>query len=247
MAKENKPYQWVLKELEKIEELEYLDFDPYMLELLGLNASLDSKNNLALNSKTNKIKNEIFCVVDIESNNSFKNGGQIIEIGAVKIQNGKEIASFESFIKTDDLPQNISDLTGISLKMLKNAPSLASTLNKFRLFLGNHTFVAHNARFDYEFISNSLHSCGFGILLNQRLCTIDLAKRIIPSERYGLDSLKELLDIKTPHHRALSDARAAGAILNHCIAKLPFYLKSTQELLNFSKTNNVPTQKKTFT
>ena len=50
-----------------------------------------------------------------------------------------------------------------------------------------------------------------------------------------LAALKELLDIQTPHHRALADALSAANILQHCISKLPFYIKSTQDLLNFSK------------
>lgn len=239
LGKQSRPYSWFEREFSLIEELKFIDFDLYNVELLGLGVNLNAKNEISLKSKSTKIKDEIFCVVDIESTGSIKNG-QIIEIGALKIQNGKELARFESFVRADEVPESITELTGITSAMLENAPSLASVLNEFRLFLKDSIFVAHNVKFDYNFISNSLEKCGFGVLLNQHLCTIELSRRLIKSERYSLASLKELLGIETPHHRALADAHSAALILKHCISKLPFYIQSTQELLNFSKSSVKP-------
>lgn len=239
LAKASKPYSWFEREFHLIDELKLIDFDLYNVELLGLGVNLNAKNEIVLKSKSTKIKDEIFCVVDIESTGSIKNG-QIIEIGAIKIQNGKELGRFESFVKANEVPESITELTGITSAMLENAPSLPSVLNEFRLFLKDSIFVAHNVKFDYNFISNSLEKCGFGVLLNQHLCTIELSRRLIKSERYSLASLKELLDIQTTHHRALGDAKAAALILKHCLSKLPFYIQSTQELLNFSKSSVKP-------
>ena len=234
LAKQSMPYECFEQEFSKIEEFEFIDFDLDTVRLLGLNVCLNSKNEICLKSKSTKIKDESFCVVDIESTGSIKNG-QIIEIGALRIQNGKEIAKFESLVRASEVPENISELTGISTAMLENAPHLPSVLNEFRLFLKDSIFVAHNVGFDYGFISASLNKCGFGVLLNQRLCTINLARRLLPSARYSLSTLKELLGIQSTHHRALADARAAAQIMLHCFSKLPFYIKSTQDLLNFSK------------
>jgi len=239
LARVNLPLKSAIYELSRIEDLDILDicenFDLNMLELLGLRASLNSQNELVLKSKSTPFKKDSFCVVDIETNGSFKNGGQIIEIGAVRVQGGKEVAHFHSLISAPSVPAHISELTGIDASMLEGAPSLASVLNEFRLFLRDDIFVAHNVSFDYSFISSSLQQCGFGVLLNQKLCTIDLSRRLIESERYSLDVLKSLLGIENEHHRALSDAQSALFILKHCISKLPFYIKTTQELLNFSK------------
>lgn len=236
LGKQSRPYAWLEREFSLIDELKFIDFDLYNVELLGLGVNLNAKNEICLKSKSTKIKDEIFCVVDIESTGSIKNG-QIIEIGAIKIQNGKEIGRFESFVKASEVPESISELTGITSAMLENAPSLASVLNEFRLFLRDSIFVAHNVKFDYNFISNSLEKCGFGVLLNQNLCTIELSRRLIQSPKYALSTLKELLGIETPHHRALADAQAAALILKHCLSKLPFYIQSTQELLRFSKSS----------
>lgn len=239
LSKGSKPYAWFEKEFSLIDELKYIDFDLYNIELLGLGVCLNAKNELCLKSKNTKIKDEIFCIVDIESTGSVKNG-QIIEIGAVKIQNGKELGHFESFVKANEVPESISELTGITKAMLKNAPPLAAVLNEFRLFLMDSIFVAHNVKFDYNFISQSLEKCGFGVLLNQHLCTVELSRRLISSKRYSLSALKELLDIKNTHHRALDDAKSATIILKHCLSRLPFYIQSTQDLLNFSKSNVKP-------
>lgn len=236
LAKQSMDYADFEREFSKIDELNFIDFELETLELLGLGVILNAKNELNLRSKSTKIKDETFCVVDIETTGSVRSG-QIIELGAVKMRGGKEIAVFESFAKAANVPESITELTGIDANMLKNAPSLASVLNEFRLFLASHIFVAHNVSFDYNFISNSLQNCGFGVLFNQKLCTINLSRRLIPSPRYSLSALKEILGIATPHHRALSDARAAANILNFCISKLPFYIKTTQDLLNFSKSD----------
>ena len=82
-------------------------------------------------------------------------------------------------------------------------------MEQFKVFLGQSVFVAHNARFDYGFISATLEALGYGELLNRRLCTIDLARRTIASPKYGLGTLKEILGINNAHHRALNDAIAA--------------------------------------
>ncbi|MDN2795693.1 exonuclease domain-containing protein, partial [Campylobacter jejuni] len=77
-----------------------------------------------------------------------------------------------SFVKVKEIPKNITELTRITYEMVENASSLAKVLSDFRLFLKDSIFVAHNVRFDYSFISKALNECGFGILLNRRICTI---------------------------------------------------------------------------
>ena len=61
------------------------------------------------------------------------------------------------------MPENITQLTGISTLDLIGAPSLKSALERFKIFLGEAVFVAHNVNFDYGFISHSLSRVGLGI------------------------------------------------------------------------------------
>lgn len=236
LNKQSKPYEWVVREFSKLEELRNFDLDLETFELLGLGLTLNKDNIFTLNTRTKKIKEEIFCIVDIESTGGI-NSGEILEIGAVKIQNSKELGRFQSFIKVKEIPQNITELTGITCEMVKNAPSLKKVLNDFRLFLKDSIFIAHNVRFDYSFISKALSECGFGILLNRRICTVEFARRCIESPRYKLDVLKEFLGIENTHHRALDDALAAAEIFKYCLGKLPFHIKTTEELIHFTKTS----------
>ena len=109
-------------------------------------------------------------------------------------------------------------------------------MEKFRLFLGNSVFVAHNVRFDYDFISATLEKLGFGMLLNRRICTIELTRRTIAAQKYGLQSLKDQLGIENQHHRALSDALACRAIFETSIKRLPWHVQTSEDLITFSKT-----------
>lgn len=93
LNKQSKPYDWVMQEFAKVEELKNFDLDLETFELLGLGLTLNKDNIFTLKTRTTKIKDEIFCIVDIESTGGVSKG-EILEIGAVKIQNSKEIARF---------------------------------------------------------------------------------------------------------------------------------------------------------
>ena len=176
-----------------------------------------------------------FCVIDIETNGSKPENSQVIEVGAVMLQNGKIIDKFESFVECAFLPEYISKITGIAPADLVNAPSRLEVLTKLKLFLDDAVFVAHNANFDYGFLNHSFDRFGLGTIGNQKLCSIDLARRTIKCERYGLAYLNESLEIGTEvHHRAYSDALTTAKLLNILFENLPKYIKTTDELLRFS-------------
>jgi DNA polymerase-3 subunit epsilon len=182
------------------------------------------------------VENQTFCVVDIETNGSKPDSAQIIEIGAIKYHGGEIIDHYESLVYAKDIPENIQELTGITPVMVEDAPRLKVILEEFKIFLEDDVFVAHDTRFDYNFISKSMQRLDLGELQNRKLCTIDLAKRTIKADRYGLDHLKEILDIKEDnHHRAMSDAKSSVMILKETLKRLPNSVKTTEELIRFSK------------
>lgn len=223
-----------------MQKLQEFDIDTFeKLNLLGFPIKKISENYATLRTKITPFKEQTFCIVDIETSGSDINSGQIIEIGAILMKNGKEIDRFESLVYPESpVPKMITELTGLDDKMLQNAPSLATTLEKFRIFLKDAVFVAHNVNFDYYFISDSFEQNGFPPLLNRKLCTIDLAKKTIQSERYGLEYLKQSLDLEEGQlHRAFSDAYNAMEILNICFKNLPDEVCTTEELLYFAKPN----------
>lgn len=195
------------------------------------------ENKVFLKTTKTLIPEQTFCIVDIETNGGHVNKGhQIIEIGAVKYRNGEIIDSFESLVYAKDIPEYIQSVTNITPKMLENAPFLKNVLEKFKLFLEDDVFVAHDIKFDYNFISSSLEKYHLGKLYNRKLCTIDLARRTIKAEKYGLKSLKELLNIDIDnHHRAYSDALSTTYILEESLKHITKEIQTVEDLINFSK------------
>ena len=176
-----------------------------------------------------------YCVIDIETNGSKPETAQVIEVGAVMLQNGKIIDRFESFVECTFLPPYIGKITGITPEDLMDAPSQVEVLSKLRIFMEDAVFVAHNANFDYGFLNYSFDRCGLGSIGNQKLCSIDLSRRTIKSERYGLAYLNEFLGLGDHMpHRAFSDALTTAKLLNLTFENLPVYVESTNNLLDFS-------------
>lgn len=239
LCKQNLSYYEFISKANEIEELSSI-FDVRdlaMWQILGLDIKRNGSNEIELNTRKRNIDDQTFCVVDIETSGGI-NSGQIIEIGAIKIKDGIELDRFETLVYASNIPENISALTGIRVEDLKGAPSLASVLEKFRLFLAECVFVAHNVKFDYGFINASFEKFGLGTMLNRKICTIDLARRTIPSLKYGLGALKEVLGIQNTHHRAMNDAIAAAEIFKAAVKNTPSVVRYTEDLIEFSKTAN---------
>jgi DNA polymerase-3 subunit epsilon len=176
-----------------------------------------------------------YCVIDIETNGSKPGTSQVIEIGAVMLEEGKIVDRFETFVECAFLPEYITKITGIEPMDLIGAPSRKEALTKLKHFMGDAIFVAHNANFDYTFLNASFDRFGLGQIGNPTLCTIDLARRTFESERYGLAYLIDFLEIETAtHHRAYSDAVCAAKVMEKSIETLPKYVKTVDDLLRFS-------------
>ncbi len=195
------------------------------------------EDKVILRTATNLISEQVFCIVDIETNGGHvSKGHQIIELGAVKYQNGKIIDIFDSLIYAKHIPIYIQEVTGITPSMLENESTIEKVLKDFKLFLEDDVFIAHDIKFDYNFISNSFEKYDLGRLENRKLCTIDLARRTIKSEKYGLKFLKELLNINIDnHHRAYSDALSTTHIFEEALKHIGENVKTVEELIDFSK------------
>lgn len=207
-----------------------------LLKAQGMNLILHTKAYKFLTSLLT-VRDTLFCIVDVETNGSKVDHHQIIEIGAVKFQNGKIVDTFESLVYCESISEQISEITGISVEQTLQAPPMASVMADFRLFLGDAVFVGHDAKFDFKFTSAMMHRVGLGVLLNRQLCTIDLAERTFESERYGLRHLNDTYNLHTDavHHRALSDAITTTKLLEQVLAMVPQEIRTTEELISFSK------------
>ena len=237
------PFDEFLERIEKCTDTVFLD--PYLeFELLisnGLPLEIEQEQ-VCLSTRTKSIKDEVFCIVDIESNGSnVKKGHQVIELGAVKVQNGKVIDKFDTLVYAKDIPPYIQDVTKIRPSMLKNAPFIKNVLQDFKIFLEDCVFIAHDIKFDFNFISDSFEKYDLGKLQNRKLCSIDLAKRTIDAQKYGLKFLKEELNINVNnHHRAYYDALTTYYIFIESLSKLDkSKVKTTEDLIAFSKQGKI--------
>ena len=243
LQKEPILYIEFLQLLEKASDSMYENAQLEFELLLSNGLPLDFEGDfVVLKTTKNTIHEQSFCIVDIETNGSnAKKGFQIIELGAVKYKNGKIIDKFESLVYAKEIPPYVQEVTKINPKMLETAPRLEKVLIDFKVFLGDDVFLAHDIKFDYTFISDSFEKYNLGKLLNRKICTIDLAKRTIKADKYGLSSLKEVLNINVDnHHRAYYDALTTAIIFEECLNNIDYScIKSVEELINFSKSDSI--------
>lgn len=160
----------------------------------------------------NKTLDDDFVVFDLETTGISKENNKIIEIGAVKISNGKITDTFNTFVNPHKkLSQKIIELTHITDEMLVDAPDIEKILPQFIDFIGDCVLVAHNADFDAGFINRAAKN--FGLELNNCvLDTLGLSRTLLPNlSRHKLNIVAEYFDINLKnHHRALDDAQATA-------------------------------------
>lgn len=159
-------------------------------------------------------------VVDVETTGGRPPGDRITEIGAVRLLRGRIDGEWSSLVNPGrSIPWFVERLTGIDQRLVASAPTFAEIADDFLEFLGGATIVAHNAHFDWRFLNAELLRSRDGALVNSRICTVRLARALLPHvRRRSLDSLAWLFGITVEgRHRALGDARATAWILLHLL------------------------------
>ncbi|WP_249133606.1 exonuclease domain-containing protein [Bradyrhizobium sp. AUGA SZCCT0182] len=157
-----------------------------------------------------------YVVVDVETTGSWASGDRITEIGAVKIRNYQVVDEWHSLVNPQRaIPAKITQITGITNEMVRDAPVFSDIADSFMQFMGDGIFVAHNVNFDYGFISYEYRRLERRFRF-PKLCTVTGMRRRYPGHKsYGLGRLCEHYGIELEtHHRALCDARATGHLLS---------------------------------
>ena len=164
-----------------------------------------------------------FVVVDLETTGLGVSPSGIIEIGAARVVNGRVVDEFQQLLDPGvPLPPFITHLTGIDDAMLAGQPRIAEMWPRFAAFVGDAVLVAHNAKFDLGFLNAAaMHAAGGG-LPNPHLCTLKLARRLLPElRRRGLDALAAHFGIpQNDRHRALGDVRITVEVLFQLLERL---------------------------
>ena len=166
--------------------------------------------------------NGTFVALDFETTGFSRIGDRIIEIGAVRIVNGKCSEEFSSYVNPGrEVPYRITELTGITAEDLKSAPSIEEVLPEFLKFIGESMLIAHNAGFDVGFLEQACRRCGIERSFAY-LDTVELARLFLPElTRFRLDTVAKALKLPPfAHHRATDDARVCGEIFGALLDKM---------------------------
>ena len=180
---------------------------------------------------------ETYVVFDLETTGLYADkGDSIIEIGAVKMKNGKIIDTFDTFVNPNvKLSSEIISITGITDEMLVDAPSEEDSVKSFIDWVGEYPMVAHNAKFDISFINSAYRKYNLGVLNNTLIDTLGLSRYLESNERYhNLATLVIRYNIpwdEEKHHRANYDAEGTALILYKMLKKLSLNNINTMEEL----------------
>ncbi|MFN5548059.1 MAG: exonuclease domain-containing protein [Bacteroidota bacterium] len=156
----------------------------------------------------------MYAIVDIETTGGYADNHRITEIAIYHYDGYRITEKFRTLLNPGrSVPQFITGLTGITSKMVSEAPEFSEMAEEILSHLKDRVFVAHNAHFDYSFVKKEFESVGYNFQ-SKKLCTVRLARKIIPGlESYSLGRLAESLGIRIPdRHRAGGDAHATAKI-----------------------------------
>jgi len=158
-----------------------------------------------------------YAVVDVETTGgSPDRGHRITEIAVVEVRDGIISQDFQTLVNPGRLiPRRISELTGITDEMVAGAPFFEEVAPQLFDRLDGRVFVAHNAPFDWRFLSYQLGDSLGAVPEGPRLCTLQMSRRLAPGlGRRNLDALASHFGIPVHgRHRAHGDALATARIL----------------------------------
>ena len=182
--------------------------------LYGMEAYLvDDLKGIVINEKGQDLQGH-FVIFDIETTGFSPVNCNIIEIGAVLVEQGKIIDRFSSFVNPGKaIPFQIEQLTGINDRMVQDAPLIETVLPEFLAFCKDAVLVAHNADFDMSFIMENCNRLGIAHDFTY-VDTVGMARFLLPTlSRFKLDTVAKALGVVLQqHHRAVDDAACTADI-----------------------------------
>lgn len=178
-----------------------------------------------------------FICFDIETTGLSANRDKITEIGAVKVENGQITDTFSTFANPGmPIPAKITELTGITDAMVKDAPSQSEAVSAFLEFAGDNVLVAHNAPFDTSFIRKACENMNREYNYTS-IDTVAISRAILTDiKNCKLDTVAKYLRLGDfNHHRATDDAEMLARIFKNLCTRL-------KDDYNITKTNEINTQ-----
>lgn len=156
-----------------------------------------------------------YIIFDIETTGLDSSYDEIIEIGAIRIENNKVVSQFQSLVKPNrQVNDYITELTGITNDMLIDAPKIKEVLPQFMEFVGNEILIGHNVNFDINFIYDNLYRNNYKVLTNDFIDTMRLARKLLPElSHHRLIDIAEYFNVDySNNHRSLRDCEITLSI-----------------------------------
>ena len=174
---------------------------------------VDDIKNIVTDSRGQSL-DSTFVVFDIETTGFSAVNDRIIEIGAVKVENGMITEKFSEFVNPErPIPFEIEKLTSINDRMVEDAPNISVILPRFMDFCKGSVLVAHNADFDTGFIRHNCEVLGLTYDYSY-VDTLGIARSFLEGlKNYKLDTVVEAMGCTLAnHHRAVDDAGATADV-----------------------------------
>ncbi|MDD3746420.1 MAG: PolC-type DNA polymerase III [Anaerostipes sp.] len=224
------------------EDLRLEEDDPFKI-IYGVEGYfVDDLGDLVQNDHGQSL-DDSYVVFDIETTGFNNQEDRIIEIGAVKVIEGKITETFSEFVNPQiPIPFRITQLTTITDQMVIDADTISEVLPRFFEFSKGSILVAHNANFDIGFIKENAKRLNLTYDYTS-VDTLGLGRCLLPHlGKFTLDNICKNLNIKLEtHHRAVDDATATGKIFVKFIEML-----NRRELDNLSKVNDFVSNSEDF-
>ncbi len=197
--------------------------DPDFKAIYGVEGYFINDMLPAVKGRTDAPINGRYIIFDLETTGLSAATERIIEIGAVKVENGEILESFDLFVDPEKaITPEITRLTSITNEMVAGAPKETEALEQFFRFCdGCDILVAHNADFDMGFLRAAIRRCGREEDPVQ-IDTLVMARAMYPElKKHKLDTIAERLGVtQKHHHRADDDARVLAEIFLKMVQKL---------------------------
>ena len=202
------------KEKRKAAGDENPDRNDFFKVIYGCEAYLVDDLKEIVTGDKGQVLRDSYVVFDIETTGFSPVKNRIIEIGAVKVVEGKIVDRFSTFVNPRvPIPFRIEQLTSINDEMVMDAPGIEEVLPEFLKFCEGTIFVAHNANFDMSFIMEN--AAQLNIELHPTYVdTVGIARVLLPHQaKHTLDAVAKTMGVSLEnHHRAVDDAEATAEI-----------------------------------
>ena len=161
-----------------------------------------------------------YAVVDLETTGGIPKRDRITEVAIIVFDGEHIVNEYQSLVNPERMiPPHITRITGISNDMVEDAPKFYEIAKDIIETIGNAIFVAHNVRFDYQFLREEFRSLGF-TFTKRKLCSVRLSRKAFPGlKSYALGNLIKYFNIEVENrHRAYDDAWATTILLKKILA-----------------------------